>query len=333
MQSRRNIIPYVLPACTAVIVALALLFVDRVSSRHAFVFPPLSVLRDVCSHALAAVIGATPERALVSGVLFGGTSEFSSYWKQVFAATGTTHIVAVSGANIAYIAALVSWLFERTALSYVARTLAVLAVVLAYTLMVGAPASAVRAVIMCVYAYVAALIGRFHAPMHALCVSVLVMILYRPSIVFDVGFQLSAAATLGLIITGSSDERTTVQRAAQQTIAAVLFTTPIAVFHFGTFSAITLLTNIVAAPFVPFLTVVGFFVTGLALFAPTFATLAAPLITTPAHALLAVLSYAAQMPVSFVHVASSPMVAFAWGCALVVLCVIWARRSCAILVP
>lgn len=325
MLHRRELVVYALPAVTIVAVATAFIFSDRMSASASLISDILFLVRKAIASALATSLEQSPERALVHGLLLGGTAQFTQYWKQVFAATGTTHLVAVSGANIAYVAAAIGWLMERTPLSYVSRSLFILVMVGAYTILVGAPASAVRAALMCAIAYVAALIGRFNSPIHALCGAVLVMLIAEPSIVHDIGFQLSCAATLGLIVSGSPDERTTVQRAAAQTIAATLFTMPIVLVQFGTFSSVVLITNVVVAPFVPLLTVCGVL--------SIFSTHTAAVTFFIAHGVIIFLETAAHYAGGVVSVGRSTLVAGIWASSLVCIVILWMRRRCVILAP
>ena len=103
-------------------------------------------------------------------------------------------------------------------------------------------------------------IGRRGATTNALFVAALIMILYNPYSLYDVGFQLSFAATLGLVILEEPlrviFSRLTalpeaVMTAATSTLAAQVFTLPILLWQFGQISLVAPITNTLILPFVP----------------------------------------------------------------------------------
>src|SRR5205085_3512950 len=97
--------------------------------------------------------------------------------------------------------------------------LAVTLVIVAYTLLAGASASVVRAAIMGSLALVAGRLGRRVAGLNTLAAASILMTVLNPSVLYDVGFQLSAAATLGLILYGDRFEARVEQAAARYTTA------------------------------------------------------------------------------------------------------------------
>ncbi|MGH2523079.1 MAG: ComEC/Rec2 family competence protein, partial [Anaerolineales bacterium] len=149
--------------------------------------------------AVLAQIFPEPHAALLSGILLGIESRIPEDLKDAFSVTGTSHIIAISGFNIALIAGLFAALANRLFGAQRGAVIAILGIG-AYTLLVGAGASVVRAAIMGSLALVAGRLGRQVAGLNTLSVAVLLMTLLDPFTLWDVGFQLSAAATLGLIL-------------------------------------------------------------------------------------------------------------------------------------
>lgn len=140
----------------------------------------------------------TPENALLKGILLGDQSSLPAELKHAYTLTGTAHIIAISGFNMAVLATVVSRLTRKIHL--VPAGLITITVLAFYTLLVGASASVVRAAIMCSYVILGYFFGRRGNLLNSLGFCVLVMVLLDPHAAWDVGFQLSVVATLGLSI-------------------------------------------------------------------------------------------------------------------------------------
>jgi len=100
-----------------------------------------------------------PEASLLAGILLGEDKNIPAEVKLAFTNTGTSHIIAISGFNIAIIAAIFVMLFSRVLGKKWGSLLAILGIIF-YTLLVGASASVVRAAIMGVLSVIGALFGR-----------------------------------------------------------------------------------------------------------------------------------------------------------------------------
>ena len=138
------------------------------------------------------------EAALISGILLGIDDDLPDATMEAFRATGTAHLTAISGVNIAIVITLVFGLFRRLAGRVGGLALSILAIT-AFTLLVGAPASAVRAALMGGLGLAGEQIGRRRAGLHALCLTAAVMAGFNPGVLWDAGFQLSFSATLGIL--------------------------------------------------------------------------------------------------------------------------------------
>lgn len=201
-----------------------------------------------------------PEAALGAGILLGVRAAIAPEINDAFAAAGLTHVVAISGWNIAIVAALVAAMVRPLETRPGGRwTTAVLAstVVGGYVLLAGAGPSVVRAALMAAAMLVARLGGsRTHAT-SALVAAALVMLLAAPAVLWDVGFQLSALATAGLIWFGASVERRLpgwpgwIREPVALTLAAQITTLPIILLNFERLSLVAPLANVLVVPFVP----------------------------------------------------------------------------------
>lgn len=202
-----------------------------------------------------------PEGPLLSGILLGMDGDMPDALAQAFRDTGTAHIIAISGFNIAILAELFSKLFGKLFSRWIATLLAILAI-FAYSLMVGGTASVVRAAIMGSLALIAAQIGRRSAGVSTLALTAALMCLP-----WDASFQLSFGATLGLILYGDRfnqgftrflERRLPAEKARQvagpvgeyllTTLAAQTLTLPVILYHFQRLSISSLLANPLILP-------------------------------------------------------------------------------------
>ena len=140
-----------------------------------------------------------PENALLRGILLGDESLLSQEMRQAYAITGTSHIIAISGFNMAVLSAITAHLFTRH-LGRLKGSLLAIGVLLFYTILVGASASVMRAAFMGAFTVVASAIARRGNSLNNLGLSVLLMMMINPHLPWDIGFQLSAMATLGLAL-------------------------------------------------------------------------------------------------------------------------------------
>jgi competence protein ComEC len=201
-----------------------------------------------------------PEAALGAGILLGVRSSIAPEINDAFATAGLTHVVAISGWNIAIVAAIVLALLRplgRTRGGKWTTALAAAATVGGYVLLTGASPSVVRAALMAGAMLVGRLGGsRAHAT-SALGLAALVMLLVAPAVLWDVGFQLSLLATAGLIWFGRGIEGRLgrwpawLREPVALTLAAQLTTLPVILVNFERLSLVAPLSNVLVVPLVP----------------------------------------------------------------------------------
>jgi competence protein ComEC len=164
---------------------------------------PIVLLDRLRGHMVDRLYQALPyeEASLVAGVLLGADEGMPDHLQDAFRVTGTAHVLAVSGFNVTVVAAAAAAAFGAL-LGARRGALAAGAAVILYTLLCGAEASVVRAAIMACAALLALRLGRQPAALTSLAAAAILMSLVDPPVIYDVGFQLSFLATLGLILAG-----------------------------------------------------------------------------------------------------------------------------------
>ena len=220
-----------------------------------------------------------PEASLLAGILLGVDTGLTTDLQNAFKNTGTAHIIAISGFNIAIIAGIFFSMFKNMFGERLGAVFAILAIAF-YTFLVGADAAVVRAALMGSISLLARQLGRRNAGLNALAVVALIMAIINPLVLWDVGFQLSFFATLGLILyaepfsnfTGNliskitKTENSTLTRIINDnvilTFAAQLTTIPIMAYHFKRISLISFVAN----PFILFVQPAVMVIGGLAVF-------------------------------------------------------------------
>ncbi len=213
----------------------------------------------------------TDEGALLAGITFGDRSHITSDFKTQMAASGTTHLVALSGYNISIIAIVVTQIFgrffSRRKNFYFTNLL-----ILAFVAMVGAEPSVVRAALMAFLVLLAREIGRIYDIRNAIAVAGGVMVLANPtSLVYDVGFQLSFASLLGIVYLSPAiaaifklkDDTSSWKQNAITTLSAQLAVVPITLHSFGRVSILAIAANILILEFMPLTMFFGFVLAGL----------------------------------------------------------------------
>ncbi len=234
--------------------------------------------------ALIAQFLPEPHAGLVSGMLFGVKSTISSDLKDALQATGTIHIVALSGMNITILVRLFFGLFLHFAPRWIATVLTA-GVIISFVGFVGPSASVVRAAIMGCISLLAPLTGRISVPLVTWFLASVGMILVRPEWITDVSYQLSVLASLGLIVFGEKQKvlpnmpennayfgshpfrdafRSWMKKVwlflkeeLVTTLSAQVFTMPILVVVFGRISLIAPIVNVSIGWTVPIITVLG----------------------------------------------------------------------------
>jgi competence protein ComEC len=245
--------------------------------QHAQGSPFLSALYSFRQHASDVVyrLFPDPEASLLAGILLGEQSGIPPQVQEAFRLTGTSHIIVISGFNIAIIAALFSYIFTRVLGRLRGAIVAAIGIIF-YTLLVGANPAVVRAAILGLLTLLALQVGRRQVGLNSLIFVAALMALETPVVLWDISFQLSFAATLGIMLyaeplTNGFTNFTTrfIPRDKAEhlagpvgayfliTLAAILTTLPLMAYYFQRISLSSLIVNPLILPAQPPLMVLG----------------------------------------------------------------------------
>ena len=207
---------------------------------------------------LAAIAPATdPARSLIAGVVCGRSSELRAQpageW---FSVTGTAHLIAVSGSHLAIVGFVIESALQMSRCSRGLQRALLAATLVAYAAFTGASPSAVRACCMVFATLVANGAGRRRHGISALFVTMSIFVLLRPTVLFEMGFQLSCASVFAILCfcpyatyaLGELGVPAGIAGILSVTLCSQLATLPITVPAFGTISLIAPIANAVIGP-------------------------------------------------------------------------------------
>jgi competence protein ComEC len=234
-------------------VLLGLALVIAVALAHS------AEIRDRASDGLGRGMPAR-EAALARGFVLGEDEDVDPKTEEDFRRSGLSHLLAVSGQNVTLLALLAMPLLGAFGIPLRERLFWVLALIAVYVPVAGAGPSIQRAGVMGALGLLATLGGRRGSRLYALAVAALVTLAIDPGIASDIGWQLSFAAVLGILLLagplrermiaslGDGPWRRALAEGVAMTVAATLATAPLIAHHFETLSTTTLAANVLALP-------------------------------------------------------------------------------------
>ena len=261
--------------------------------------PPWSVR--VKRESVAAIQAALPptSAALLAGLLLGDRTELPRDVDDAFRRAGVYHVLAVSGFNVGILAASVWALCRLLRLPHHPSAVIAIVVVIGFALVVGPEPSVLRAVVMAVLVLLASLLDREASVTNSLALAALAILAVRPSDLFDPGFQLSFAATFGIV--AAPLPRGVIVGALCVSAAAQLAVLPITLTHFNQLSTIGVVANLGVVPLAGIATIVGLAAVGLSFVSATIAAVAFDAVWPVLLALRGIVALAAAVPGAVVH--------------------------------
>jgi competence protein ComEC len=242
-----------------------------------------------------------PQSSILEGTILGDNGAMSNELKNKLNITGLRHIIAVSGTHVVILSAIILSFLLFLGLSRGQAFYAAVIFVCFYIILTGLPPSGIRAGAMGGLYLLARKMGRQSMGLRVITMACAVMVFVNPLyLLYDVGFQLSFLAVLGLIyldpliklffkfgakkifnfdIKGKSGNLIGM---ISTTLAAQVFTLPIMIFNFGNISYVSPITNLLISPVVSFLMVFGF----LASIAGVFSNILGYILSVPCYFLL-----------------------------------------------
>lgn len=214
-----------------------------------------------------------PEASLASAMLFGYKRSIDSDDSELFSEVGISHLLAISGAHIGILAAILLLIFSFLSLGRKTSFILISIFLFSYPIASGLSSSAIRASLMGFLAFLATACGRKNQAFRALIFSASLMLIFNPMLLgFDLAFQLSFSAVLGIILFESILKRVSdrliennfrsnfwkkvysfIFSLLNLSISAQIFTWPIILLNFKKIPFISIFSNIFLAWTLPFI--------------------------------------------------------------------------------
>lgn len=219
----------------------------------------------------------SPNLEILGGVVFGDDAVAPpDYIKTSFVNSGLLHILAASGMNVAFIYAFWVFFMRRMRVPFKFMVISGMGIVIIYTFMTGLGASVIRAALMLILVLIGKLIDRDAHTISLLAFVAMLMLMYNPAFINNVGFQLSFIVTFGLLTTANvifekyknSKIPQWLTSALLIPVIAQIWVAPIQMFYFNTFSTYSIIANILSMPFLSVISFGGFISSIIAMAAP-----------------------------------------------------------------
>jgi len=253
----------------------------------------------------------------VAGVLnafvIGDKSFLDEDVSVAFTKSGLSHILAVSGLHVSVFISAVVFFLKRMRLSKRKQLLISVVCTIVFVIFTGASPSSVRAGMMATFALIAKLVYRKADSLTTLSVAAAVLSLFNPLIIYDAGYMLSFSSTAGIILfyqTISSATSKVYTRLNNRNIfrsllswlsdgfavglSAQIFTVPLLIYLFNSFSLVSIVATMVVSPFLPFILIGGLLFIGISFISVKFAATASCLLLYPTRAMLLVAEFFSQ---------------------------------------
>ena len=254
----------------------------------------LFVVRKKLAHSLDTLL-SEEDSGVLEAMLLGDKSGMTEEIKGLYQRTGIAHIVAVSGLHISLWGMAICRLLKRLRIPLAIANLISFLFVILYGMMTGSQASAIRSVIMFSMYLLAPVVNRTYDMLTAMMLSAAVLLMFRPAYVFYSGFLLSFGAVAGIslfmpwltklyALPANIDdiiikEKNTLQKISDKIIRFIrasimtslcvsLVSLPIQLCFFYTFSVYSVFLNLLIAPFVSILMILGMLGAVLGIFSP-----------------------------------------------------------------
>lgn len=202
--------------------------------------------------------------ALIGAMLTGYRGNMTESMENAFSAAGLTHIMAVSGANIAFLIFPLLWIFSMAGMDRRISSVIAIPFIFLYLLVTGIEPSVLRASVMAVLLLLGKALHRRVEVVNSVAVTAFLLLIINPFMLFDVGFQLSVGATLGLGILYKRVREVFPKKVpgfVSETIASTLSAQagvfPLLIMYFNRISLVSIFTNLLVVPVTGFATCLG----------------------------------------------------------------------------
>lgn len=205
------------------------------------------------------------QAGLLNGILIGYRDGLTEEVKDAFSDAGLTHIMAVSGANVAFLVLPLVFIFKKLRIRQNISCILTIAFLVLFVYITGFEPSVLRAVLMGIIILLGKILMRESDVYSAVALAAIILLLCSPYMLFSIGFQLSFAATLSLVMLNKRIKEllsfkylpAAAKDVLAATLAAQLGVLPVTVYYFNKLSVISLISNLLVVPLIEIITILG----------------------------------------------------------------------------
>lgn len=202
------------------------------------------------------------EASVLKAMLLGDKKNLDSSVEQIYRDAGISHILAISGLHISIFSAILFSIFKHFKLNKKINSICILIILILYCIFTGNSVSTVRAVIMIGIVLAGFILYRESDIYTSIFTAAFILLIYQPLYIFNIGFQLSFSAVIGILILTPILSRIQIypkfiKAYLMPSLAASLATFPIIAYHFYTISIVSVIINIFILPFVFIIVCIG----------------------------------------------------------------------------
>ena len=210
-------------------------------------------VREKIQHILE-MLAPPKDAGVLQAMLLGDKSALDEELQTLYQDNGIAHILAVSGLHLSILGMGFYRLLRKLRLNHSAAAVLSAVLILGYGILTGCSGSALRAVIMLLVQFLSRSLGRTYDMLSALSLACLLLLLYRPYLLFSAGFQLSFSAVFSLALAAELPTPAhPFLSGLTQSLLLQLFTLPILLYHYFQLPVYSILLNLLVLPLLSFL--------------------------------------------------------------------------------
>lgn len=250
-----------------------------------------------------------PQASIFSAMILGLKKQIPENILENFNKTGTSHVLAISGLHITIILTIFTNILLSLYLSRKQSLLIIIIFLLFFLTLIGFPPSALRASLMALVVSFALVFGRLNSAYNSIFLAACLMVLFDPSIIYEVSFQLSFSATLGIIFFSPYFNKVlffvsdflSLRSSLALTLSAYISTLPLIIFHFRTISLVAIMVNILVVPAIFFIIVFGLIAVLCSFLLPNFSLYFFLPVYVFISYILIIINYFASLPYAYLN--------------------------------
>ncbi len=208
-----------------------------------------------------------PQVYFLEAMILGDRNSFTPEFREKLSISGTYHVTAISGMHIVIISSILFYIFTHFKISRRWSALLAFLGVIFFVFFVGAPTSALRAGIMAGFLLLSYVFYRKARSFRTICFAATIMLIANPLLLsFDLGFQLSFLAVLGIIYFQPKIKEVLIEKGLRGkalcdllsvTLAAQILVFPLILYNFGHIPLFSVFANLLIVPLLPFIMIFG----------------------------------------------------------------------------